>query len=440
MASMQKMRPTGELFAPKPGHWRERLAEIVAIVREMSLQTDPQEMVRAYSKRMRQLMPVDRFLALSRRGLESPWYRITRSSTWSEEINPWRDKDRLPLLNGGFLSELIYGDEPRIIDDLEGLVDPNDPAAEYLEGQRSLIAIPNYDQGKALNMTLMMRTSPAAFDPEQFPEYVWMSNLFGRATYNLVLSEELRQAYEMVDRELRVVAEIQRSLLPATIPAIPNLRMAAHYQTSRWAGGDYYDFFPLPDDQWGLLIADVSGHGTPAAVMMAITHSIAHSYPGHPTPPDELLNHVNRQLARLYTSDSGTFVTAFYGIFDPRRRELTYACAGHNPPRLKRCAGGDIESLDVVAGLPLGLEPEMVYEQSSRTLGPGDQIVFYTDGITEATDASGRMYGVERLDNVIHCCKLDAEKLIQAILDDLAQFTGDQPVLDDRTLLVAKVS
>src|SRR5207253_1299364 len=103
---------------------------------------------------------------------------------------------------------------------------------------------------------------------------VWLSNLFGRATHNLVLAEELRQAYEAVDRELVAVADIQRSLLPAKLPKIPTMDLAAHYQTSRRAGGDYYDFFPLAEGKWGIIVADVSGHGTPAAVLMAITHCI----------------------------------------------------------------------------------------------------------------------------------------------------------------------
>lgn len=421
-----------------PGSWQRRLDEVVAMMREMSQQTDPQAMVRAYRERAHRLIVADAFLSLSRRGLQAPEYRITRSSEWTEEINPWAEPERLPLLSGGLLADLIYGDEPQIIDLLS--VSPKDPAASYLEGYQSLMALPNYDGGAALNMTIRLSRKPSAFDREQFPEMVWLSNLFGRATQNLVLNEQLRQAYEIVDRELRHVAAIQRSLLPKALPQIPNLDLAAHYQTSRWAGGDYYDFFPLPKDQWGLLIADVSGHGTPAAVMMAITHSIAHSFPGHPKPADELLTHVNRQLARLYTTDNGTFVTAFYGIFDPRARTLSYASAGHNPPRVKRCQGRRIESLDVASGLPLGIFDGLTYESTTVKLEPGDQIVFYTDGITEATDAKGRMFGLSRLDESLDRCQETAGALIQALLDDLAQFTDDQPAADDRTLLVARVS
>ena len=127
-----------------------------------------------------------------------------------------------------------------------------------------------------------------------------------------MLAEQVRDAYNLVDRELQIVGDIQRSLLPAVLPDIPTMKLAAHYQTSHRAGGDYYDFFPLPDGRWGILIADVSGHGTPAAVMMAVTHSIAHLYPGTSAPPSEMLNFVSQHLSRRYTQGVGAFVTAFY--------------------------------------------------------------------------------------------------------------------------------
>ena len=219
-------------------------------------------------------------------------------------------------------------------------------------------------------MTVLMRTEPGAFDREQLPEWVWTSNLFGRAAHNLVLSEELKRTSALMERELKVVADIQRSLLPKVLPTIPTLDLAAYYQTSQWAGGDYYDFFPLADGKWGILIADVSGHGTPAAVMMAITHSIAHALHGPLAPPGTMLGHVNQQLATRYTADNEAFVTAFYGIYDPLRRELTYASAGHNPPRLKRCEDGSVASLDAVGGLPLGMFADQVYRRSLAPARP----------------------------------------------------------------------
>jgi sigma-B regulation protein RsbU (phosphoserine phosphatase) len=432
------MLRTQALFDSTAGDWHQRLDVVVNMMREMSLQSDPEAMVRSYGQWLGNLLQTDRRLSLSRRGLEFPRFRITRYSGWTDAVNPWTQKDRLPVLEGGLLADLIYSDEPRIINDLR--VEPDDPAFPYLDGMRSLMALPNYDLGLALNLVVALRTEPDSFDQETLPERVWMSNLFGRATANLVLRQELERAYAVVDRELHRVAEIQRSLLPKILPDIPHLSVAAHYQTSQWAGGDYYDFFELPGGKWGLLIADVSGHGTPAAVMMAITHAIAHSHPGQPEPPSRLLEHVNDRLSRLYTADGNAFVTAFYAIFDPATRFLSYASAGHNPPRLKRCMDGTIAGLDAVGGLPLGVFPGIKYEQATIDLAPGDQLVLYTDGITDATDVEGRAFGLERLDRSLYTCRQDADELIASVLRAVDRFTAGHPAEDDRTMLVAKVS
>jgi sigma-B regulation protein RsbU (phosphoserine phosphatase) len=418
--------------------WKKRLAAIMDTMREMSRQTDPEAMVRAYGARMSALMPSARRISLSRRELEAPFYRITRSTTWTEAVNPWKEKERLPLLASGLLGELIYADDARIIDDLQ--IAPDDPAADYFADMRSLMAIPMFDQGVALNMVVLMRREPAAFHRDMLPEVVWMSNLFGRAAHNLVLSEEVRQAYQAVDQELKIVGDIQRSLLPVQLPAIPTLELAASYHTSQRAGGDYYDFFPLPENKWGILIADVSGHGTPAAVLMAITHSIAHVFPGPPCPPAHLLNHLNRHLAERYTVWDGKFVTAFYGIYDPAHRQLTYACAGHNPPRLRRGAEGTLFSLDNVQSLPLGIDAGQIYAESTMVLRPGDVLVLYTDGITEAANPAGELFGLNRLDQVLSRCSGSANQLLNEVLTAVDQFTAGHPAADDRTLLVAAIS
>lgn len=419
------------------GDWRQRLARIVDTVREMSVQSDPQAMVRAYGGRMDQIMPTDRMVSLSRRGLAAPQYRITRSSLWPDEVNPWAQPDRLPVYDHGVLGELLYSDDPHIINRLA--LPPDDPAAEYFHGMGSLIAIPLFDQGVAMNMVVLMREQPGAFAEEEFPNLVLTSNLFGRATHNLVLASQLHDAYQMVDRELQVVATMQRLLLPAELPAIPTMELAVHYQTSRRAGGDYYDFFELPDGKWGVLIADVSGHGTPAAVLMAITRSIAHAFPGPPLSPSKMLQHINHRLATDYTARSSAFVTAFYGVYDAQQRELVYASAGHHPPRVKRCRDGSIFSLDGPRGLPLGIEETEHFEEARATLQVGDQLVLYTDGITEAFSPDGRMFGLSNLDRVLENCCLQAQGLVKAAVDAVDEFTGGAPADDDRTVIVAKI-
>ena len=429
---------TTEKITNEPTTWQDRLDVIVDLMRDMSRHTDPQEMVRSYGEKIQQLMTIDRRLSISRRGLDAPHYRVTRSTTWSEEINPWTEKDRLPLFQGGLLGRLIHGDDPVLIHDLE--LDADEPAREFLEGHRSLLAVPMYDQGEALNMVILLQRESHAFDHEQIPDLVWRSNLFGRATNNLVLKEELRRAYRSLDLEMKAVGEIQRSLLPIKLPNIPTLDLASHYQPAQRAGGDYYDFFPMPDGKWGIFIADVSGHGTPAAVVMAVTHCIAHTHPGPPLPPGKLLGYLNHHLCARYVSRSSTFVTAFYGIYDPVTKRLIYSCAGHNPPRLKRCQDGTLISLDRAGGLPLGIADDIAYEEAELQLQRGDQIVFYTDGLTEAQSSDGNFFGTKRLDDELEKCSLQAQALLNSVLHSVETFANGRPADDDRTIIVARVT
>lgn len=459
---MSDPRPNPASVLPS---WDARMALVVETMREMSAQTEPQAMVSAYAARMRDMMQIDRTVSLSRRGLTHPMVRITRDSEWKTAVNPWKEPGKLPVIQGGVLAEWIYGDQPLFFDEL--VIPETDPAASYFSGYRSMLAIPHYDRGESLNMVLHMQVAPAAFDRELFPVMVQMSNLFGRATHNLVLSSELKAAYEALDRELSVVADIQRSLLPAQLPAIPGLDLAAHYQTSKRAGGDYYDLFPLPEHKWGFLIADVSGHGTPAAVVMAIMHSIAHSYPGPADPPSEMMSYLNTKLTERYMGSSGTFVTAFYGIYDPATRRLTYSSAGHNPPRIvrarelaavpaapgsgaRRCLAEQVHGLEEARSLPLGILVGEKYVESTVVLEPGDAVLFYTDGVTEAWNETGDMFGVDRLDDAIAAVtsgSLDAamglgdappaQLLLRVVLNELNRFTGDHAADDDRTILAA---
>jgi sigma-B regulation protein RsbU (phosphoserine phosphatase) len=397
-------------------------------MREISRQTDPQQMVQTYGKRMRQVIPSDGNLSLSRRGLGPGQVRITRSSRFTDSVDPWKHGDRLPLIEGGLLADLIYGNEPVVIDDLD--VPPDDPAYDFLAGHRSLVAVPMFDGGESINMVILLRKRPHAFDREGLPEHVWLANLFGRATSTLVLGNQVREAYDAVDRELKAVADIQRSLLPADLPPIPGLDVAAFYQTSKRAGGDYYDFFKLPDGRWGIFVADVSGHGTPAAVLMAITHSIAHLFGDPKAPPGALLAFVNHRLAKAYTLNTGNFVTAFYGVWDPATRELAFATAGHPAPRL-RTAEGSILPLDGGYGLPLGIVDDEVFPNNVRRLNPGDTLVLYTDGITEARNPRGTMYELESLDAALAACAGaggDARAVLAGLLTHL-HATGRHPAV-----------
>jgi len=438
--------------------WEDRLRIVVELMRETSRMTDPSELVRSYRDKIREFTHFEAFISLSRRGLEKPHVMITRNTEDKLETDPWENKSRLPRFDRGILSDLIYAGEARIIDDLR--VEESDPAYPYIGKFRSAIVTPVFDGGEVLNMNLVLSSEPERFDPEHFPEQVWTTNLFGRTTGMLVLQRELKKAYQALDRELGIIAQMQRSLLPSTLPKISTIDLAAHYETSARAGGDYYDIFDLGEGRWGIFVADVSGHGTPAAVLMAITHSLAHTFhyvigrdscSGQTERyPSLFLEYLNKSLESRYTSSSAAFVTAFFGIYDERKRTLVSANAGHPPPRVKRCSDGSTIVIDGGADrargsateprdLPLGIIPETRYGLHTAQLEPGDQLVLYTDGITEARSPSGELLGTGRLDRAIENCGITADGLISAILEEVRSFTQGASADDDRTVLVGKV-
>ncbi len=427
----------GSLGAKSCLDCHERLKLLRQLMRDMSRHTDPQEMVQAASKSMRQLFPSDRFLSVSNRNLAAPAYRVTRASHWEHQPNPWKEAHLLPIRRGGVLGELLNAGQFRIIDDLQ--LAPDDPAAAEIGEHRSLMAIPMIDDGPVQNMLIPMRRGAHAFRPEELPDWALVVNLFGRATQTLLLRQKVEEALAQLDHELNVVSEMQRSLLPADLPVIDTLGLASYYQTSRYAGGDYFDFFRYPDGKVGVLLADVSGHGTPAAVLMAITHAVAHGHPGPPSRPSELLRYLNDRLTELYTTDTGRFVTAFYAVYDPASRQLRYSSAGHNPPRLQRAGQTQIDELSTGAGLPLGVLAEEDFADATLQLHPGDRLVFYTDGITEARNPARELFGTERLDAVLRQTPGDENALLQAIVKATCDFCECARPDDDRTLLTALV-
>ena len=421
--------------------WREELEIIDRTMKAISGVTDPEELVEVYWRGIGELQPINDYLALSRRDVEPPWFLVTRSSRFTEDLNPWTQRDRLPKLSGGLAGEIAYANKPLVIDDLPTRLKRDDPAWFYLEGFQSAVALPQYDGCEGLNVTVMLLPPGVELDPQTVPMLHWQAGLFGRGTQNLVLRNRLASALSALDRELQTVGEIQRSLLPAELPAIPGFDLAAWYKTSARAGGDYYDFFPLPGGSWGLFIADVSGHGTPAAVLMAITHAIAHAHPGRHTPPDELLVYLNERLACSYTR-GGSFVTAFYAVLDPHARTLTYSAAGHNPPRLARA--GKVIPLDEAAALPLGILDEQPYGQATVKLQSGDLLLLYTDGITEAAapakhGAPRQLFGVERLDSLLlDCGNAGPQGCIERVRREVEGFCEGNAPIDDQTLIAIR--
>jgi len=411
-------------------------AQVLDIMREVSLQTDPQRLVSTFRRYTTPIFGGDGSISLSRRGLSPPEFRITRDTRWQEDVDPWKQADKLPLLRGGVLAEWLYGDKAHILNDFE--LPSSDPAHSHLGQVRSLMVVPIYDAGAALNMVVRFAYEPHAFDESRLPDAILIANLVGRGTSHLLTTKRLEQAYAQLDHEMKRVAALQRSLLPSQFPRIPGVDIAASYKTAARAGGDYYDFFDVGDGRWGILIADVSGHGTPAAVIMAMLRTMLHNQCHGSGSPKKVFESVNRPLCQHAGRYDGMFVTAFYGIYDPRDGSLHYASAGHHPPLLVG-AGGTVRELDEAQALPLAVQDQCEFPQSTIHLNRGDTLLLYTDGITDATNSQGECYGRERL---LVCVREDvpfAQHIVDCVTHRLLAFTDGRPQEDDQTLVAVRV-
>lgn len=408
-----------------------RLERIDELVRELSYQDDPDRLVRVFNNHSDFLYHRDGIVTVNCRGLEPPLYRVSRSWRWPDTVNPWSDAHKLPVHDRGLLGDLLHAGRPAVLRGLS--VSADDPAREHLDGFRTLACAPGYDHGRPVSMAVMLRRGDDDFTLDELESLLLNANLLGRAAMNLMLSQRLQEANRRLELEMQQAGRLQRHLLPARLPAVEGLELEASYVTCNRAGGDYYDVLPLPAGQWGLFLADVSGHGVAAAVVMAMLHTLLHSFPGPPLPPRNVFRHVNRHL--LAAVPEGVFATAFYGVFDPHRRKLRYAVAGHPLPRLRR--GGDVRGLPAAAGLPLGVLPEETWEETESELRPGDALLLYTDGILEGTNGTGEPFGKERLDQALRLAPLRAGRLVKHVEHQYRHFCDGAPDQDDRTLLAA---
>ena len=239
-----------------------------------------------------------------------------------------------------------------------------------------------------------------------------------------------------MERELQVAYKVQASLLPANLPQFPGWEFAARWQPAREVAGDYYDFIKGPGEGLGLIIADVTDKGMPAALFMAFTRSIVRASLDRAQKPEEALGRANQLICS--ESSYGFFVTLVYALIRPNSNEVIYVNAGHNPPLIYKSRKSQLEKL-ARTGIPLGIEPDSIFEQANVSLNQEDFILFYTDGLVDAVDAKGDRFGMERLQQVL----LDngsspAVEIIAAIEDSLAAFVGETIQYDDITLLVAK--
>lgn len=258
---------------------------------------------------------------------------------------------------------------------------------------------------------------------------------FNRMAEGLERAREAEHERARLESELDVARRIQARLLPSHPPDVAGLEIAGHTESAREIGGDYYDHIPVGGDRVLMVIADVSGKGVPAALLMSAFRASLMSQDAAVTDPSGVASRLNNFLHR--SVDPGKFVTAFVGFLEGASGRFVYANAGHNPPVLLR-ANGDVEMLSA-GGLILGILADSPFESGTADLAPGDLLVLYTDGVTEGADATGEQWGEERL---VECMKRrraeSCEALANGIVREVRAFEGESGPADDITVLVAR--
>lgn len=291
----------------------------------------------------------------------------------------------------------------------------------------SEVAIPLHVEGKLVGVFTASRPHLDGFPSDELRLLQALCSHVAVAVRNARRFQQERQQRERMSSEAREARTIQQALLPKSSPYIPGFCVSGLSVPAGEVGGDWYDYIDLDDGRWGLVLADVSGKGTAAALLMSATRGILRSLAAASCSPREVLAKLNRMLVEDFPS--GRFVTMVYGVLDPGKRTLTLANAGHLRPLLVE--DGRVRFLDSEKGMPLGLGFGD-YSEAEVTLAPGSRLVFYSDGITEAADPQEEEYGADRLAAHALCSQASSE----SILEDVRAFANGAGLQDDATVIL----
>ena len=239
-----------------------------------------------------------------------------------------------------------------------------------------------------------------------------------------------------MERELQMAYQVQSSLIPSETPKITGWDFASHWRPAREVAGDYFDFIEWDNGCLSLVIADVTDKGMPAALFMALTRSILRASLHHASSPNESITKANRLICADSTSNMP--VTLFYSLLEPESGEITYVNAGHNPPLHYRCEEDEFIEL-TRTGIPLGFDDETTFDQQTQVISPGDFIIFYTDGVTDAMNAEGEEFGMKRFRDLIQDHRTAAAvEILEAIKHAIDDFIDTTAPYDDITIIIAK--
>jgi serine phosphatase RsbU (regulator of sigma subunit) len=254
----------------------------------------------------------------------------------------------------------------------------------------------------------------------------------GGALERARLYDQIHTKHTHLNRELTMARKVQVSLLPENMPRIHGYSLAAFWKPAYETSGDYYNIYKLPGGRWGFIIADVSDKGAPAALYMALLHGLIRDRVDPETSPAALLAQLNKAIYNLDIKTN--FVTSFYAILDPANSILIYSLAGHPPPLLRRVSG-QVETLEG-KGVALGIIPDAQYDDKEISLAPGETLVTFTDGMTDANNPASELFELEHLKTVVALAPASGNGMVKYLKNSLEAWVKEAPNYDDVTLLV----
>lgn len=319
--------------------------------------------------------------------------------------------------------------------DIDKLQLADSPALQTLKAAGVKLAVPLVNQGELVGLlNLGPRRSEQDYSADDRGLLNALASQAAPAVRVAQMIHEQQIAareHERLEQELRVARLIQQTLLPKQVPELPGWKLSAYYSSARFVGGDFYDFIYLADGRLGILIGDVTDKGVPAALLMATTRSILRSIALGGASPGRVLEQTNAMLHPDIPPNM--FVTCFYAILEPQTGLLRFANAGHDLPR--RWSNGLAVELQAT-GMPLGLMPDMAYEEQETILAPGEHILCYSDGLVEAHNADHEMFGFPRLTRLLGAMKAGDDS-IRFLLEEHRSFVGAEWVQEDDVTLVS---
>jgi sigma-B regulation protein RsbU (phosphoserine phosphatase) len=415
-----------------------RISSLMDLTRALRDCRTPYDALLMYCKYLGSAYSSRAQIILSTRGMPTGQYKIWRllddlGTEHFELTNPWIGLDQ-PILSGGVLARIVDDPLPHLVHDIDWSDDPH--FAKMLAPYHSLIAVPLFNETLPLNWSIMLARDPEQFDAADLETSVNRAALMGSLLDSLYIGRELVKANTYIQAELQRMAQIQRSLLPDPIPEIPGLQVAASYETFTQVGGDLYDLFALDKagGRWGIFIGDASGHGPAAAVAAAMVQATLRACSADAVNPARLMRTLNQHLCQKRIE--GAFVTAFLGIYEPATRRLTYSSAGHPAPMIPSFTDQPAVSLDQAGGLPLGIDEDADFDQATIQLQPGQTLVLYTDGISEARSRDGEMLGSAGIEQSLRGFSGAPHSVTDQICRFVVNHHGGQRPDDDQTIVV----